>query len=83
MKNTPLSEAEMQEKESWNAKKILERNGYYAINLWHIDDVKEFYECDDETAKVVLHMSLTHQGIISHIWDRIDYISSRLKLKKI
>lgn len=44
-----------------NAKLVLKQAGYYVDNLWHVDDVKDRYECeDDETAQKILNLALTN-----------------------
>jgi hypothetical protein len=91
MKFIPASETAKQEvldyaKENLrieDAKKILERNGYFVANLWHIDDVKSWaYECDDATAQKILHMGLTNPYVMDTIWHAIDTAVDELKLKR-
>lgn len=91
MKFTPASETAKQEvleyaKENLrieDAKKILERNGYFVANLWHIDDVKSWaYECDDAMAQKILHMGLTNPYVMDTIWRAIDTAVDELKLKR-
>lgn len=36
------------------AKKFLEDKGWQTYELWHIDNVKELYECDDDQAMELL-----------------------------
>ena len=36
------------------AKKFLEDKGWQTNELWHIDDVKELYECSDDEAMELL-----------------------------
>ena len=41
------------------AKKFLKGNGYYVDTLWHVDDVKGKFECDDHDAYEVLDLILS------------------------
>lgn len=38
------------------AKKFLRDNGYYTDTLWHIDDVKSVFDCDDHDAYEILDL---------------------------
>ena len=69
-------------KEIEQAKQVLKNNGYYIGNLWHVDDVKNKYICDDETAQNILNKSLTTEYIIQDIFNEIDARCKNLKLKK-
>lgn len=53
------------------AKQILREAGYYVDNLWHIDDVKEEFECSDEDAQMVLNNVLTHDNLVMRINEMI------------
>jgi hypothetical protein len=53
------------------AKKVLRDNGYFVDNLWHIDDVKTRYKCDDETAQDILNGALTNGYIMEQINEAI------------
>lgn len=66
-----------------NAKEILRREGYFVNNLWHIDDVKTFYKCNDEQAMEVLDHVLNGNDYISfEVWDIIDIVAKQMELKK-
>lgn len=66
-----------------NAKEILRREGYFVNNLWHIDDVKTFYKCNDEQAMEVLDHVLNGNDYISFaVWDIIDIVARQMELKK-
>lgn len=57
------------------AKQILENEGYYVDNLWHIRDVIDKYEhIDKEEAYSILDEALTSEIIQSKIFEAIDYI---------
>lgn len=50
------------------AKEVLRKAGYFIDNLWHIDDVKIRYNCeDDEQAQEILYSSLTNDWIMEQI----------------
>lgn len=38
------------------AKKFLKDKGYYVDTLWHLDDVKAVFDCDDHDADEVLDL---------------------------
>lgn len=50
------------------ARELLQRNGYYTDNLWHIHDVKSQFDCDDKTAYQILDFALTNEGTYDQIW---------------
>lgn len=89
MKFTPASETAKQEvleyaKENLkieDAKRILERNGYFVANLWHINDVKADWNCDDDTAQDILYKSLTNDSVMEAVWDSINYFTEDLERK--
>tara|TARA_B110000902_G_scaffold237202_1_gene284018 strand:- start:506 stop:748 length:243 start_codon:yes stop_codon:yes gene_type:complete len=61
-------------KEVEEAKALLKENGYYTDNLWHIDDVKANYECEDDSeAQEVLDSALTNEATMDQIWFAIRY----------
>lgn len=47
-------EEELKQREINQAKNVLRENGYFVDNLWHIEDVKTKFKCDNETAQHVL-----------------------------
>lgn len=49
------------------ARQTLKDAGYQVSNLWHIEDVKEFYECTDEKAMEVLESALVNQRIMEEV----------------
>lgn len=90
MKFTPASDTAKQEvleyaKEhlsTHDAKKILERHGYFVINLWHVEDVMTNYDCDEDTAQDILYKSLTNDHTTEAIYDSIDYFAEELNLER-
>jgi hypothetical protein len=89
MKFNPTSETARQEvleyaKENLSiedAKKILEKNGYFVANLWHVEDIKINYECDDDMAQEILYKALTNEHVCEAVWDSIDYFAEDLERK--
>jgi hypothetical protein len=65
------------------AKKVLEDAGYQVSNLWHIDDVKQNYDCTDEEAMQVLIEALDNEATIEQIFYAIDFQAEELELNKI
>ena len=56
-----------------NAKKVLKENGYFVDNLWHVDDVKSKFKCnDDNIAQGILDEALTNEATMEQIWFSID-----------
>jgi hypothetical protein len=51
-----------------NAKAILRESGYYVENLWHVDDVKGKYECDDDEAYEILDNAIFNEVTFERIW---------------
>jgi hypothetical protein len=66
-----------------DAKKILEKNGYFVANLWHVDDVTAWaYECDEDTAQDVLYKALTNEYVMDIIWQAIDASAEELNIER-
>jgi hypothetical protein len=90
MKFNPTSETARQEvleyaKENLGideAKQILQNNGYFVANMWHISDVMEFYQCDEDTAQEILYKTLTNEYVMQSVWDAIDYVAEDLNLER-
>ena len=55
------------------AKKVLKENGFQVDNLWHIDDVKSKFNCDDDEAMGVLESALVNDATMEQIWFAIDF----------
>ena len=64
------------------AKSILRENGYFVDNLWSIDDVKQRFVCDDETAQDILYRALTNEATYEQIWLAIDFTAEDKQLKE-
>jgi hypothetical protein len=54
------------------AKQVLKNAGYQVDNLWHIDDVKQNYDCTDEEAMEVLEGALMNDYVMETIFEVID-----------
>ena len=54
------------------AKQTLRNNGYYCENLWHVDDVKQNYECSDEDALEILDEVMTGEYIAEAVFTMVD-----------
>lgn len=63
-----------------NAKAILRESGYYVENLWHVDDVKGKYKCDDDDAYEILDNAISDDATFEKIWEaiyiEIDYVKN-------
>jgi hypothetical protein len=91
MKFTPASETAKQEVLEYakehlsieDAKKILEKNGYFVANLWHVEDVTAWaYDCDEDTAQEILYKALTSDHVSEAVWDSIDYFAEELNINR-
>lgn len=60
------------ENEIEKAKQLLKDNGYFVDNLWHVEDVKGRFKCDDETAQSILKDALENDATMEQIWLAID-----------
>jgi len=58
------------------AKEVLRKAGYFVDNLWHIDDVKDRYNCDDDDqAQSIINEALTNGATMEQIWFAIDMVA--------
>jgi len=56
------------------AKEVLENEGYYVDNLWHIKDVMNKYkDINKDKAYFILHKALTSERIQSEVFEAIEY----------
>ena len=62
-------------------KKLIEAEGYYVGNLWHISDVQMYFDCTDEEAMKVLDRTFNNEWINEQISDSIKIIAESLNLK--
>ena len=65
------------------AKQVLKENGYFVDNLWHVDDVKSKFKCDDEDAQDILDKSLTNEATMEQIWFSIGEFGRMVDLEEI
>tara|TARA_R100000951_G_scaffold74770_1_gene63031 strand:- start:545 stop:793 length:249 start_codon:yes stop_codon:yes gene_type:complete len=63
------------------AKQVLKNNGYYIDNLWHINDVKDnpnsnedYFICSDKKAYNILRDAIEQDGIYESINNSITLI---------
>ena len=63
------------------AKKVLEENGYQTYNLWHVDDVKSKFDCNDDEAMGVLISALQNDATMEQIWYAIQFHGEEEGLK--
>jgi hypothetical protein len=68
-------------KEVEQAKQVLKNNGYYIENLWHINEVKDspnsnedYFNCSDEKAYNILGDAIEQDGIYESINNSIRLI---------
>lgn len=64
------------------AKQVLRDAGYFVDNLWHNDDVKSRYLCDDTDAQDVLEKALTNEATMEQIWFAIHMVADDNELTK-
>jgi hypothetical protein len=58
------------------AKEVLRKAGYFVDNLWHVDDVKDRYNCDDDDqAQSIINEALTNGATMEQIWFAIDMVA--------
>ena len=58
------------------AKEVLRAKGYFVDNLWHVDDVKLRYNCDDdEQAQDILNGALTNDATMEQVWFALDMVA--------
>jgi hypothetical protein len=72
----------MNHEEITKAKDVLRQAGYHVESLWHIQDITDRYECDEETAYEILTEVL--DANIETIFDSIHHqatIENNLKEK--
>jgi hypothetical protein len=80
MEFIPASETAKQEVLSYALKTLtdtelreeLSRRGFYTSNLWHVNDVKERFNADDDDAQEILDSALTNDATMGQIWLAIE-----------
>tara|TARA_R110000803_G_scaffold145933_3_gene211753 strand:+ start:30161 stop:30382 length:222 start_codon:yes stop_codon:yes gene_type:complete len=66
------------------ARALLKEKGYFVDNLWHIDDVKGDYVCEDDVmAQEVLESALTNEATMDQIWFALRFHAEENNLKQI
>ena len=64
-----------------DARALLESNGFFVGNLWHIDDVKSKFNCTDDEAQDVLTEALENEATMDRIWFAIEYFGQDFGLE--
>ncbi len=64
------------------AKQVLKDAGYQVDNLWHINDVKDNYNCTEEQAIEVLEDALTNDYTQQKIFEAINYSAEKIGLTR-
>jgi hypothetical protein len=60
----------------YKAKKLLEDNGYFVKNLWHVADILIYRkDCPRNVAQDILNRSLTDASTFNHVWELINSIA--------
>jgi hypothetical protein len=77
-----LKETRKKLKDVSQARELLEKNGYFVKNLWHVDDVMSSYNCSEEVAQDVLYDALTNNYIMENIWEIIQDVATDLNLEE-
>ena len=66
------------------AKDLLRENGYFTDNLWHVDDVKLRFKCEnDEHAQEILNNALTNGSVMEHIHEAIAMVCQDEELEEV
>ena len=73
----------MDYKKTQKAIDVLEKAGYYVGSLYHVDDVKTYFDCTDDEAMEVLDSALDNDGTSETIWVAIREIGWMMGLKEI
>jgi len=73
MDNIPKSETNNNNVKK--AIKLLRDNGYYVDSLYHIEDVKNHYDCEDEIAQEILGRAIDNDGTSNQIWESVMYVA--------
>ena len=65
-----------------DAKELLRENGYYIYSIYHVDDVKTYFDCTDAEAMDVLDSALDNDATAETIWMAIRDIGDMMGLKE-
>ena len=60
----------------------LASRGFYTNNLWHVDDIKQNYECSDEDAQEILDKTMQSEWITQEIFTCISQVCAGHKFVK-
>lgn len=60
---------------------MLEAEGYYVGNLWHISDVQMNFDCTEQEAMKVLDKTFNNEYVNESISDSIKIIADSMNLK--
>ena len=61
------------------AKQVLKEAGYFTDNLWHVSDVKDRCNCENDVAQEILEEALTNEYTMEQIWFAIDEAINKRK----
>lgn len=61
------------------ARQILKDAGYFTDNLWHVSDVKDRCNCENDVAQEILEEALTNEYTMEQIWMAIDEAINKRK----
>ena len=64
------------------ARQVLQEAGYQTDNLWHINDVKDNYNCTDEQAMEILVQALDNDATMEQIWFSINFHAEEIDLTR-
>ena len=65
-----------------DTKELLRENGYYIYSIYHVDDVKTYFDCTDAEAMDVLDSALDNDATAETIWMAIRDIGDMMGLKE-
>jgi hypothetical protein len=64
------------------ARDFLKEKGYFTDMLWHVGDVKQQFECDDNKAQIILNDALTNEWMMEQCFETIRELSKIVGLKE-
>lgn len=65
-----------------SARQVLRDAGYFTDNLWHVNDVKDRFECEDnEMAQYILKLAVTNEYTMEGIHYSIKHLANCNNLK--
>lgn len=60
--------------------KVLKDAGYFVENPWHIEDVREYFNCSNEQAQRVLFNVFTNEHMVEYIYQDIINEAEQMEL---